>query len=134
MAISLTKTLMDNYSNYYNTDPHLSEWRRLGAIDKCANILSLCTTLDHDTVVEIGCGDGAILEQLASRGFGSQLTGLEISPSAVECVKRKRLPGLEVRLIDGYELPFGSRQFDLAILSHVLEHVEYPRKLIYEAS
>jgi SAM-dependent methyltransferase len=90
--------------------------------------------VEHSNILEIGCGDGAILERLAHLGFGSRFTGLEISPSGVRKVQEKNIPNCEVRLFDGYELPFSERQFDLAVLSHVLEHVEYPRRLIRDAA
>ncbi len=134
MALSVSKGLVGNYANYYEQDAGLSEWRRLGAIDKCANIVRLCWGYERREVLEIGCGDGAILERLASTGFSARFTGLEISPSAVRAVQEKNIPGASVELFDGYELRFADRQFDLAILSHVLEHVEHPRRLIEEAA
>ena len=134
MPISVSKSLAENYANYYDQDAGLSEWRRLGAIDKCANIVRVCSGYERKEVLEIGCGDGAILERLASMRFGERYTGLEISPSAVRAVEEKNIPGVSVELFDGYELRFADRQFDLAILSHVLEHVEHPRRLLEEAA
>jgi SAM-dependent methyltransferase len=134
MSPSVSKILTENYANYYERDTGLSEWRRLGALDKAANILQLCSRLQHDNILEIGCGDGSILERLAELKFGSRWTGLEISPSAIERVQEKTVPGLHARLFDGYKVPFDYKTFDLAILSHVIEHVEHPRQLIYEAA
>jgi SAM-dependent methyltransferase len=134
MTLSVDKALAENYADYYEQEDDLLEWRRLGAVDKCANIVRLCSRLEHRDVLEIGCGDGAILKQLAGDGFGARFTGLEISPSAVKCALRKNVPNLAVRLFEGYELPLPEKSFDLAILSHVIEHVEYPRKLIREAA
>ena len=134
MALSVSKGLVGNYANYYEQDAGLSEWRRLGAIDKCANIVRLCSGYERREVLEIGCGDGAILERLALTGFGARFTGLEISASAVRAVQEKNIPGASVELFDGYELRFADKQFDLAILSHVVEHVEHPRRLIEEAA
>jgi SAM-dependent methyltransferase len=134
MSLSVGKALAENYANYYDDAAGLSEWRRLGAIDKCANITRLCSGFDRKEVLEIGCGDGAIMERLSSAGFSSRFTGLEISPSAVRAVLEKNIPGASVEIFDGYELRFADGQFDLAILSHVVEHVEYPRRLIQEAS
>jgi SAM-dependent methyltransferase len=39
---------------------------------------------------------------------------------------------VDVKQFDGYHLPYADGFFDLAILSHVLEHVEYPRALLRE--
>jgi SAM-dependent methyltransferase len=134
MPLLMSKELASNYANYYTNDDDLPTWRRLGALDKCANIVHLCSTLDHDQILEVGCGEGAILQRLSELQFGTKYAGLEISPSAVQRVLEKGLQNVEIRLFGGYELSFPDRRFDLAILSHVLEHVEYPRKLIYEAA
>lgn len=134
MSFSVGKALAENYAGYYEEDASLIEWRRLGAIDKCDNIVRLCSQFPHGEIIEIGCGEGAILERLSQLSFGYRFTGMEISPSAVRSVQAKGIPGVEIQLFDGYELPFAAKHFDLAVLSHVLEHVEYPRKLIHEAT
>ena len=111
------------------------EWRRLGAIDKARNVLSLCGSYDFANVVEIGAGDGAILEQLSRHGFAHSYTALEISKSAVDAIRDRNIGGLkEAVLFDGYSIPFEDGAFDLAILSHVIEHVEHPRLLLQEVT
>src|SRR5689334_1197911 len=134
MNLTVSKSLFENYANYYACEDGLEQWRSLGARDKCSNIVNLCAELEHNSILEIGCGDGAILERLSALAFGARYTGLEISPSAVACAVQKKIPGCEIALFDGYESPFSPGEFDLAILSHVLEHAEHPRKLIQEAS
>jgi ubiquinone/menaquinone biosynthesis C-methylase UbiE len=37
-------------------------------------------------------------------------------------------------VFDGYHVPYDDGKFDIAILSHVIEHVDHPRALLYEAS
>jgi SAM-dependent methyltransferase len=134
MSLSLNKSLAANYAGYYDVDDNIDEWRNLGALDKCANIVSLCSELPHKSILEIGCGEGAILARLSSLGFGSHFNALEISPSAIRKVHGKSLPNVNVQLFNGYDIPFDAALFDLVIMSHVLEHVEYPRKLILEAA
>ena len=134
MTLSVAKFLAENYADYYDQEDALSGWRQLGALDKCSNILRLCCGVQHNAILEIGCGDGAILQRLSKAGFGVRFTGLEISPSAMSRARQKCVPNLDVLLFDGYEVPFSGLCFDLAILTHVLEHVEHPRKLIQEAS
>lgn len=132
-TVTTSDQLKRNYQDYYQAeDP---QWRKLGAIDKAANITGLCRDLPHDAVLEIGAGEGSILARLSELGFGAELYALEISSSGVEAIQQRGIPRLaECLLFDGYEIPYGDRRFDLAILSHVLEHVEYPRKLLYEAA
>jgi len=125
--------LKENYENYYEDGD--SEWRMLGARDKVANIISLCNSLPHGTILEIGAGEGSILKRLSEVNFGEELYALEISQSGVDTIKSRDIPRLvECLLFDGYDIPYADGRFDLAILSHVVEHVEFPRKLLYEAA
>jgi SAM-dependent methyltransferase len=134
LTLSVDPRLADNYAHYYDQDDDLAEWRQLGALDKCQNIVRLCSKLERDDILEIGCGEGALLERLSALKFGSRFSGLEISPSAVRRVCQKKLLNVDIQLFDGYQIPHEDKRFDLAILSHVIEHVEYPRKLIHEAA
>jgi SAM-dependent methyltransferase len=85
-------------------------------------------------VIEIGAGEGAILQRLSDIGFAEKLYALEISPTGVQAIRDREIPGLEeCSLFDGYTVPYDDQTFGLAVLSHVLEHVEYPRRLVYEA-
>ena len=43
-------------------------------------------------VVEIGCGDGALLAALSERGIGSRLDGFEISPEAAALARAEGRP------------------------------------------
>jgi ubiquinone/menaquinone biosynthesis C-methylase UbiE len=122
-----------NYRDYCESGN--SEWRRIGAVGKAANIILLCRNLPQNSVLEIGAGEGSILQMLSELHFGNELYALEISLSGVETITKRRIPRLaECRLFDGYHIPYENRKFDIAILSHVLEHVEHPRQLLYETS
>lgn len=110
------------------------KWRRLGAISKARNILEMCSEIPHRRILEIGAGEGAILNKLSEASFGSELTALEISSSAVDVICARKIPRVsQVVQYDGGRFPFETGQFDLAIASHVIEHVENPRALLYEA-
>jgi ubiquinone/menaquinone biosynthesis C-methylase UbiE len=125
--------LQRNYDEYYSDD--VSEWRELGAIDKASNIRAMCGPRAPSTVLEIGAGEGSVLQRLADSGFGRRHYALEISESGVERIRGRRIPSLvECRQFDGYAVPYADATFDLAILSHVIEHVEHPRLLLNEAA
>jgi ubiquinone/menaquinone biosynthesis C-methylase UbiE len=129
--LSVGESIRDIYDYSENADP---EWRRLSAMGKAGNIVKLCSGYPHRRILEIGAGDGAILARLSDLGFGDEFFALEVSQSAVAAMnERKIAPLRECRLFDGYHIPYQDSSFHLAILSHVLEHVEYPRKLLYEA-
>ena len=76
-----------------------------------------------------------MLHRLSELGFGHQLYAAEISRSGVDVIERREIPRLvECRLFDGPTCPGTTRTFDLAILSHVVEHLEHPRQLLAEAA
>jgi ubiquinone/menaquinone biosynthesis C-methylase UbiE len=127
----IKKELKEKYDSLYSDKTE--EWRRIGAMGKVRNILDLTKGLRFDTVVDIGAGDGNVLSLLAEKRFCSKLTAVEISSSAIEQIKRKSIDGLmEIIEFDGYNFPVEDKVFDLATCSHVIEHVEFPRKQLRE--
>jgi SAM-dependent methyltransferase len=112
----------------------LGRWRELGARSKAAHVRALCerTKLRPRTIVEIGCGDGALLAAL--RGFAPVFDGFELSPPAAELARRAVPDARRIEAFDGAEVPAEDGEYDLAILSHVLEHVPVPGPLLAEAA
>ena len=72
------------------------------------------------SVLDIGCGEGYVLDELAARG----VTGVRASTSSTSA-RNKDYP---FRLYDGETLPFPDRSFDLVVLSFVLHHVPNERE------
>ena len=124
--------LSEKYDKFYENNN--SKWRYICSIDKSDNIIKLCNKYPHSKILEIGAGDGSILQNLEKQNFGKEYTALDISKSAIDIIRTKKIKKLKnSSTFDGYNLPFSSDEFHLVILSHVIEHLEYPRKLIYEA-
>ena len=131
--VKIAGDVLAQYAGYYDSGP--TEWRRLGAIDKAANIVALAGPIAPKSILEIGAGDGSILSRLSELGVGERLYALEISASGVDVIQRRKIPRLvDCRAFDGYRIPYDDRQFDLAVLSHVVEHVEHPRQILREAA
>ncbi len=127
------------YDSAYAQSPgdaaRFSRWRALGAVGKADHVARLCQRagLQPASVLEVGCGDGALLSELRRRGFGSRLEGVEITQAAVEIASAR--PEIDaVSLYDGLRLPFGELAFELGVLSHVLEHVPDPSALLAEVA
>ena len=129
------------YREGYERSPEEAErmgrWRALGARAKADHVVELCERggLTPFSVVEIGCGDGALLAELSARGFGEELAGFELSEPAIEIARARRIPGVErLDAYDGAHVPAEDGTWDLGVLSHVLEHVPEPEDLLREAS
>jgi cyclopropane fatty-acyl-phospholipid synthase-like methyltransferase len=80
---------------------------------------SFLRDLQPTTVVDVGCGTGALLEALQKRG--SQVMGLEKSRAALRCCRER---GLDVGRFDlGRGVFAEGHVFDVAISMEVAEHL-----------
>jgi SAM-dependent methyltransferase len=110
-----------------------ARWRELGARGKADHVERLAGRAGR--VVEVGCGDGALLAELSRRGYGETLAGFDISETAIELARSRSIPRIErLDTFDGGRLPAADRHYDLALLSHVLEHVPEPEPLLRETT
>jgi SAM-dependent methyltransferase len=138
-AVEDPDELVRFYDEAYSQDPDAarlySRWRALGALGKADHVLALCARagVRPQSTLEVGCGDGALLCELARRGFGGRLSGVEITDAAVE-IARGRPEIDSVALYDGLHVPAPDGAYDLGVLSHVLEHVPEPAVLLAEVA
>jgi SAM-dependent methyltransferase len=133
-----TEELVKFYDEGYTQAPadasRYARWRALGAVGKADHVLALCSRAGlraAASTLEVGCGDGALLSELSRRDFGGRLAGVEITQAAVE-IARTRAEIDSVKLYDGLHLPAADGEYDLGIVSHVLEHVPDPPALLAE--
>lgn len=77
-----------------------------------------------DTILDVGCGTGALHPEFA----GKDLTGVDLDLSNL------RVANLKVKLVqaDGLQLPFGNDSFDLAFCHFVLLWLREPVRFLYE--
>ena len=129
--------LRDVYEEQYSADgedaARYGRWRALCAEGKADHVVRLAAALDRPprSVAEVGCGDGVLLQLMAERGLGETHHGYEISERAVTIAGDRLGPGV-VERFDGEHLPVADAAYDLAVLSHVLEHVPDPLPLLRE--
>jgi SAM-dependent methyltransferase len=110
-------------------------WREAGARQKAANIARVCRKIPVSSVLEIGCGTGAVLRELGAMNFGKYYVATDISPAAVEFAQQSCGPLLSKAYVGPADsLPFPEKSFSVAILSHVVEHLENPVCAVRAAS
>ncbi len=92
------------------------------------HIITLCAELGARRVVDIGCGNGALCRELASRGY--EVIGCEPSADGVR-IAQSSAPELVFHQlgVDDEPSAVGNESFDMAIATEVIEHLLRPRNL-----
>lgn len=109
------------YTDYQSQRSSLRKWIRRAYLRSAAKQL-------QGRVLDFGCGVGELLERLPQGSLG-----LEYNLATVDHCRRK---GLDVAAYDGVAddwnlsvLPQG-RRFDSMVVSHVLEHLDDPARVL----
>ena len=88
--------------------------------------------LEEIKLLDIGCGDMSIAENLMANKEGLQATCLDTYPLPEELTEEARWE--KYVSFDGRTIPFEDKTFDVAVLCDVLHHdFEYAERLVQEA-
>lgn len=87
-----------------------------------------------DRVLDVGCGTGALLEQVLSEDSHRQVTGLDLSANMLDQA-RKRLGDRAVLVQgDSEHLPFPDRSFDVVVCCDSFHHYPNPQAVLAEVA
>ncbi len=85
-------------------------------------------------VLEVGCGDGSLLEAVARRWPGATCIGVEPSLTAVEAAQARGRNVVQGVLGETLPLGVAKGDFDLIYTVHVIEHVSDPAAFLKAAA
>jgi SAM-dependent methyltransferase len=124
----------------YKTDANLSARQSIYAyqhprIHLAAAVLDLASPAPGDTIVDVGCGNGMYLAELAGHGFGGRVLGVDLSFGMLAAA-RHRLATAEhpaaLANADATALPLRDGAADLTFAMHMLYHVPDPADALRE--
>ncbi len=105
---------------------------RRGSFD----LLSLASSAE--SILDVGCGSGALLSFLRGKFPSKAYYGADVSPLAIAKAKEKNVPGTVPITFDVQDaeqfIPFGSGKFDLVIAHEMVEHLVHPELAIANMS
>lgn len=81
-------------------------------------------------LLDVGCGPGFLMVKAKENGFDS--FGLDFNRFAVEKAVSMGLPNAKVGGVEEIEKIFPGQKFKVAVMFHVLEHLEEPAKILAE--
>jgi SAM-dependent methyltransferase len=94
-------------------------------------VLDVARRTGATDALEVGCGEGFALRYLADHGGPARLSGIDLSPAAVDAARRL-VPEVSVRVGDATALPFPDGSVDLVLCLEVLEHLADPGAALAE--
>ena len=84
-----------------------------------------------ESVLDVGCGTGAVLALLHEKYPDKRYVGLDLTPEMIEVARTKVAPGMEFVVGDAENLPFGNDSFDAVLCSNSFHH--YPDQVAFFA-
>lgn len=119
----------DHYGALYRDDMDWqASWLRRGAVAKVDSIEMLLHKNDirPHGILELGCGVGAVIAECRRRELASRYLGVDYSQEALDYLTRNH-EGINVFQGDITDSDFTNfADYDVVIVSHVLEHLENP--------
>lgn len=120
----------------YRTDANLAVRQSIYAyrhprLDLPQAVLGLAGLSGDETVVDVGCGNGAYLAELARRGHAGPVLGVDFSVGMLDAA-RGRAPEASLSAGDATALPLRDNASDLTLAMHMLYHVPEPAAAVRE--
>ena len=82
-------------------------------------------------VLDIGCLQGQYIQKLRSVGFKGVYKGVDISPDFIEVCKKYN-PAEQFEVGDVHEIKEKNETWDMVVCSHVLDHLYYLERPLWE--
>ena len=109
-------------------------WRYMAAPRfRVRRILSLLRPLRPGSIADLGCGNGALLAEIAAHFPAARLAGFDLSPAQLQR-NTQRMPNVEWHCADLQQRnAFSAQQFDAVVASEIIEHLDDPPALLRNA-
>ncbi len=84
------------------------------------------------TVLDIGCGTGALLRMIQDKRKDARLFGVDLSEQMIQMAKAKLGERADLKVSDSEKLPFSNEAFDLVMCTFSFHHYPNPGTALQE--
>jgi ubiquinone/menaquinone biosynthesis C-methylase UbiE len=111
-------------------DSRISEWQRYFQ----GLLIEQIRPREGLTVLDVGCGTGWAVREVARRRPGAVVHGIDISPGMIKEATRRAtgVPNVTFSVGDAEHLELADETFDYVITSHAFRHCPDPRRALAE--
>jgi len=109
-----------------------AEWLRRGAVRKVNSIQILLHrhSIQPQTIMELGCGPGAVIRECRRRSLAQRYIAVDYSADAISYLRANE-PDIEAIQADITSAHFHMAEaVDVVVLTHVIEHLEKPGEFL----
>lgn len=117
--------------NYFNKHKSKNYFYRKLVENYRFTLQSLLQNISINNCLEIGSGEGYIIDYILSTNPKIQMLGSDISSSMVYLARKKR-ENVKWCVFDGRNIPIRGNFFDLVVACEVLEHINNPSYTLKE--
>jgi SAM-dependent methyltransferase len=123
----------DYYKSLYASElDQEAEWLRRSAAYKVDSIETLLArhSIHAQTIVELGCGTGAVIRECRRRALARRYIAVDYSPDAINYL-RANAPEVEAIQADISSPDFSlGGPVDVVVMTHVIEHLDDPHAFL----
>lgn len=80
-----------------------------------------------DSLLDAGCGPGALLQLIVEKFPNRQYVGIDLCPAMIALAQKKHLASTECIVGDCEHLPFAANRFDVVVCSQSFHHYPNPQ-------
>lgn len=93
-------------------------------------VVDVVERLEPASTLDVGCGEGYVLDALRRRGVGGLLHGVDLSAQAIDRARARLGDEVELQQADATTLGDEGRRFELVLSLEMLEHIPGPERVL----
>lgn len=102
--------------------------------DDYPHILEELKGYSFQTLLDVGCGTGPMIELLLKEFPDKNYTGIDLTPQMIKVAQKKNLVHTKFLVGDSENLPFAENTFDVVVCTNSFHHYPNPQAFINEAA
>lgn len=103
--------------------------RKTDLNDACVEYILKCASDITGKFLDVGCGNGYLLNKIASQNHNIECHGADIAPREIHQSSPTPIVIHDVNITD---MPFQDHSFDMVVCTHLLEHLRNPNDALKE--